>query len=159
VQGLVDVRNALDRRAAASGASPVEWHFGGLANRWARRALAVAGFGFPVMPSPVSQGQTQAPGQSRDQTGAHYPLGGWEPVYTVASSLAGATAEDIRRAKDREGNPRPGEEEGKAEGRKEATAALHAVDRPFFHVDLVEAVDAAVRDAKRMDERENMQSE
>jgi len=35
---------------------------------------------------------------------------------------------------------------------KRRTVPIYGVDRPFFHVDLVDAVDAAVRDAKKRDE-------
>jgi sodium-independent sulfate anion transporter 11 len=34
---------------------------------------------------------------------------------------------------------------------------IYGVDRPFFHVDLVDAVDMAVRDATRKDEEERAQ--
>jgi hypothetical protein len=30
---------------------------------------------------------------------------------------------------------------------------VYGVDRPFFHIDLSDAVDAAVRDARKADER------
>jgi sodium-independent sulfate anion transporter 11 len=36
---------------------------------------------------------------------------------------------------------------------KMAYTPLYGVDRPFFHIDLHDAVDAAVREAKRADER------
>jgi len=167
VQGLIDLRNTLDRHAAPSA---VEWHFAGVLNRWTRRALAVAGFGYPAADNPEE-------------------LGHWSPAYTVASSLAGATDDDTRRAaaldtKDEEKHgPRQHvveeveEEEGKSEDSlsegseiktvtvtgdsdngkggaapaRQRLAPVHGVDRPFFHIDLVDAVDAAVRDARRKD--------
>ncbi|KAG7285769.1 hypothetical protein NEMBOFW57_008063 [Staphylotrichum longicolle] len=48
VQGLVDARDALDRHAGGEDGDGdrwgrVQWHFAGPWNRWARRALAVAG--------------------------------------------------------------------------------------------------------------------
>jgi sodium-independent sulfate anion transporter 11 len=39
------------------------------------------------------------------------------------------------------------------EKEKPTLMPLYGVDRPFFHIDLHDAVDAAVRDAKRQDER------
>lgn len=44
VEGLIDLRNQFDRWAAPE---PVEWHFACVKNQWTRRALAVAGFGYP----------------------------------------------------------------------------------------------------------------
>jgi hypothetical protein len=34
---------------------------------------------------------------------------------------------------------------------RRAKAVMYGVDRPFFHIDLVDAVDAAVRDARARD--------
>ncbi|KAF3036887.1 hypothetical protein E8E12_000543 [Didymella heteroderae] len=42
IQGLEDARKSLESHAAPAA---VEWHFAGLHNAWARRALAEAGFG------------------------------------------------------------------------------------------------------------------
>ncbi|KAJ5218030.1 uncharacterized protein N7498_000129 [Penicillium cinerascens] len=44
IQNLVDVRNQLNLRAAPL---EVQWHFAHVRNRWTKRALAAAGFGFP----------------------------------------------------------------------------------------------------------------
>ncbi|KAF4998631.1 hypothetical protein FGRMN_2957 [Fusarium graminum] len=63
VQGLVDIRNALDRWASPS---IIEWHFGGLRNRWARRALTAAGFG-------------------RSAVDDYHTVGSWAPVLPLAS--------------------------------------------------------------------------
>jgi sodium-independent sulfate anion transporter 11 len=165
VQGLVDLRSTLDRYAAPV---VVEWHFASLQNRWTRRALAVAGFGFPAA-------------NDADQ------LGNWRPVWTVATGLAGATDDEHRDARfektaDEENRATPDavsdeddkkseaislRPDGKApEESSVATAVagdvspsgtrglepLYSIDRPFFHVDLLDAVDAAVRDAMKKDE-------
>jgi len=45
VQNLVDVRNLLNLRAAPV---EVQFHFGHVRNRWTKRALAAAGFGYPT---------------------------------------------------------------------------------------------------------------
>ncbi|KAF2010809.1 sulfate permease-like protein [Aaosphaeria arxii CBS 175.79] len=154
IQGLIDLRNTLDRYAAPS---IVEWHFAGIQNQWTRRALAFAGFGYPGSPEAI---------------------GNWKPVYTVATSLAGATQEDRKRRASlvgkmqeldeerRSGGARPLQGEGKKVAKSEVRSEvdedekrgeyepLYGVDRPFFHLDLTDAVDAAVRDAKRRDEIE-----
>ncbi|KAJ4368459.1 hypothetical protein N0V83_006816 [Neocucurbitaria cava] len=151
IQGLIDLRNTLDRYAAPA---LVEWHFAGVQNRWTRRALMFAGFGFPAA-------------DSVDE------LGHWCPAYTVATSLAGATEDEQRelevlhmemRGNDEEGRERGGKVGVQARVRavaleKEGFQPIFGVDRPFFHIDLHDAVDAAVRDAKRQDERGGMASE
>lgn len=45
VQALVDIRNQLDRYAAPD---IVDWHIANINNRWAKRGLVAAGFGYPV---------------------------------------------------------------------------------------------------------------
>jgi solute carrier family 26 (sodium-independent sulfate anion transporter), member 11 len=167
VQGLIDLRNTLDRYTAPAA---VEWHFAGILNRWTRRTLAVAGFGYPSADNPNE-------------------VSNWCPAYTVASSLAGATDDDTRRAaaihKNDEEKDNPHENGVSCDKRKEAPrestpegaetekqtqsssssngatpvgderfAPVYGVDRPFFHIDVVDAVDAAVRDARRKDERD-----
>ncbi|KAJ5085174.1 sulfate anion transporter [Penicillium argentinense] len=52
IQNLVDVRNQLNHRAAPLG---VQWHLVSVRNRWTRRALAAAGFGYPTSPSTISE--------------------------------------------------------------------------------------------------------
>jgi sodium-independent sulfate anion transporter 11 len=140
LQGLIELRSTLDRYAAPA---LVEWHFAGVHNRWTRRALAFAGFGFPA-------------GNSLDE------LGNWCPAYTVATSFAGATEEEQRELEGlrREMQSKDDEKQSKAtmasvssEKEKPTLTPLYGIDRPFFHIDLHDAVDAAVRDAKRQDER------
>ncbi|KAH8724846.1 sulfate permease-like protein, partial [Phaeosphaeriaceae sp. PMI808] len=143
LQGLIELRSTLDQYAAPS---LVEWHFAGVHNSWTRRALAFAGFGFPA-------------GNSLDE------LGNWCPAYTVATSFAGATEEDQR---DLEGRRmKTGLQKGRLRASSEIghsttftskvdtpmLAPIYGVDRPFFHIDLHDAVDAAIRDAKWLDQR------
>ncbi len=161
VQGLIDARNALDRHSSPSS---VDWHFAALWNRWSRRALATAGFGYPA---------------TRSQT----TLGDWAPVYCLTSSFAGAVPEDARaETKRREeqaktdceskgGKARYDDDAGFEVGvrdrkpnesastcekadptQKEVTPLrpVFALDRPFFHIDLSQAVSSAVRNAGMM---------
>ncbi|KIV96610.1 hypothetical protein PV10_00452 [Exophiala mesophila] len=170
VQGLIDTRNALDRWAKPS---PVDWHFGGLRNRWSRRALATAGFGR------VTQGHSHS-------------LGNWTPIYALTTSFAGATEADecselSRREKtldavDEGGNENHGngsamrEVDGERTDEKDMAISMSmsrvdmavirtgakeesihssaqrlrpvfALDRPNFHADLAGAVAAAVTNA------------
>ena len=61
MQNLIDVRNDLDRWAAPD---MLEWHVACITNRWTRRALVHAGFGYPTSDSP------------------QYHV--WKPVFSVA---------------------------------------------------------------------------
>jgi sodium-independent sulfate anion transporter 11 len=148
IQGLVDLRSSLDRYEAPT---PVEWHFAGVHNRWTRRALAFAGFGLPAIENPEG-------------------LGSWCPIYTVSTSLAGATLDEQhdmevmrleKRAADEEGSRKSIVQQGEHISRislqdnrgLSVLQPVYGVDRPFFHVDLHAAVDCAVTDAKRQDDR------
>lgn len=155
LQGLIELRSTLDRYATPA---LVEWHFAGVHNSWTRRALAHAGFGLPA-------------GNSLDE------LGNWCPAYTVATSFAGATEEEQRdlealrrevQKKDEESwrtaqDVNDAESQGPDKEKKQITfttsgqhstlTPIYGIDRPLFHVDLHDAVDAAVRDAKRQDSK------
>jgi sodium-independent sulfate anion transporter 11 len=143
LQGLVDLRNRLDRYATPA---TVEWHFAGVQSRWTRRALTFAGFGRPSICNSDA-------------------LGNWCPTYSVSTSFAGATLDDEYEHKLRRKHVQEGDEESKCaeypkvqttdiimEEEKRRTMPIYGVDRPYFHVDLVDAVDAAVRDARKKDE-------
>ncbi|KAK2733966.1 Sulfate permease 2 [Myotisia sp. PD_48] len=85
IQNLIDVRNQLERYATPQA---VHWHFAHINNRWTKRALASAGFGYPT-PPPTSEG-----GSAR-----------WKPIFSVASiggsSSAEAYAEFLDKEKER----------------------------------------------------------
>lgn len=152
VQGLVDARNALDRWASPS---MVRWHFGGLRDRWARRALSAGGFG-------------------HISTDDCHSSGHWTPVFALTSSFGGATeasvsSEVTRRSRQGQENDEsnvggPGRDKSStgdggakgltgdvaqttsSEGQQELRPVF-AVDRPLFHADLAEAVAAALAHA------------
>ncbi|KAF1846424.1 sulfate permease-like protein [Cucurbitaria berberidis CBS 394.84] len=148
VQGLLDLRNTLDRFAAPA---VVEWHFAGVQNRWTRRALAFAGFGFPAI-------------SSVDE------LADWCPAYTVATGLVGATEEELRdvetlqlqmrgkNAINRGTEPKHNIQLHTATEKVDVLQPIYGIDRPLFHIDLHDAVDAAVRDAKKQAERDTAAS-
>lgn len=152
VQGLIDLRNVLDNYSAPDA---VEWHFANIHNRWTRRALGVAGFGYPTAHNPEA-------------------LRHWQPIYSIAATLSekdgpfgdvhrcGGTdvdsddertqapptpvQDDIARTK------RPGSIRASLNrGDSTQMAAIQGINRPFFHVDLYSAVQAAVTDARSKD--------
>ncbi|GAB7354736.1 hypothetical protein MBLNU459_g5149t1 [Dothideomycetes sp. NU459] len=155
VQHLIDVRNQLDRYTAPE---KVQWHFAYINNRWTRRALAAAGFGYPTPEGDVFER--------------------WKPIFSVAdmggSSSAAADAEyalnkhETRRQHDIEeirSQSHAGERElegitsdssssrnsvekafnhSKAYAANNKIAVVHGVNRPFFHIDLTSALQSAV---------------
>ena len=136
VQGLIDLRNTLDRYCSPDA---VELHFANVHNRWTRRALAASGFGYP---------------SSKNEEG----LESWQPAYTIAAILDPGLSENKKsRLVDPEANrTSSGSDADKStlvDGQRERSgmAAVYGVDRPFFHADLHDAVDAAVRDARYRD--------
>jgi sodium-independent sulfate anion transporter 11 len=144
VQGLIDLRNTLDRHCAPDA---VELHFSNVHNRWTRRALACAGFGCPSAKNSDAQGY-------------------WRSAYTIAAVLDEDqhTSSRPSRLPDEEsaGKEAPMTHAGVLESSDTEVdravsstkeAAVYGVDRPFFHVDLQAAVESAVRDAQRRDRR------
>ncbi|SMQ51129.1 unnamed protein product [Zymoseptoria tritici ST99CH_3D7] len=169
VQNLIDVRNQLDRYTAPE---RVQWHFACINNRWTKRALVSAGFGYP------SFSDDTAPGFER-----------WKPIFSVAelggSFSAAATAEE-RQNKDlvrqrtrdleesRHGGTNHGHDEDGIERHSDSgssendidkqlqksdaygvhgggsnegmlrVAVVQGLNRPFFHIDLTSAVQSAV---------------
>lgn len=150
VQHLIDVRNQLDRYTAPE---KVQWHFAHINNRWTRRALASAGFGYPT------------------EEGEEFQR--WKPIFSVAelggSSSAAADAEyvmnhpehkkhrdiELGREHSREISGESSEassdinqaiQNSKAYGSQvnQKKIVVHGLNRPFFHIDLTSALQSAV---------------
>ncbi|KAI5844307.1 sulfate transporter family-domain-containing protein [Tricharina praecox] len=125
VQNLLDVRNQLDRYAEPD---VVEWHFAAIGNRWTKRALSSAGFGFP----PPSSGGRE----------------GWQPVFSVAEvgghiELGGGEMErEIEKSK--EADP----EAARALTGRRRVVPVGSINLPFFHIDLEGAVESAIRNVR-----------
>ncbi|EFY98163.2 sulfate permease 2 [Metarhizium robertsii ARSEF 23] len=144
VQGLIDLRNQLDNYSAPD---TVEWHFANVHNRWTRRALGVAGFGYPTAENPEA-------------------VRNWRPIYSIAATLSekeGPFGDENRCVTDTDTDEertrgtitavagyakRPGRWEGSSRADNPRMAAIHGVNRPFFHGDLYSAVECAVTDAQ-----------
>lgn len=144
VEGLLDLRSQLDRWAAPD---PVEWHFACVGDRWTRRALAVAGFGYPSK----RQFERLADGSNGSA------LGQWEPVFSLAEKAGlepreGVVVDELL--------PRPPPaaldeaEKGNNFRRRRSSsfvykrsrlAAVYGINRPNFHIDLEAAVEACER--------------
>jgi sodium-independent sulfate anion transporter 11 len=153
VQTLIDVRNQLDRYTSPE---KVQWHFAHINNRWTKRALASAGFGYAT---PEDEGFTR-----------------WKPLFSVADmgGAASAAAEAERRVNRRlstnktstdletgdrrvssreiesinENSERSSEFEEKLRNGK--VAVVHGLNRPFFHIDLTSALQSAIQNTEAL---------
>jgi sodium-independent sulfate anion transporter 11 len=162
VQNLIDVRNQLDRWASPD---TVQWHFAHVQNRWTKRALVAAGFGFPAISDgqtprwqrsifdvaeimgavPGSGGQSQRAGSgdwSKDlEAGVRLQEG------SASSSSMGLAEEGIERVQtEKEARVNPRGRRGRS-GVGTGLAVVDGTNRPFFHVDLTSALKCAMADS------------
>jgi solute carrier family 26 (sodium-independent sulfate anion transporter), member 11 len=149
VQQLIDVRNQLDRYASPD---TVDWHFACINNRWTKRALVSAGFGYPS-----------------EATGLQHR---WKPIFSVAeiggsdsaASAAEANANEkeikLQRTKEAEGSDAAHDtiiQDGssssvdfdldkgvKTVNNRPRKALVHCLNRPLFHMDLTSALESAI---------------
>lgn len=164
VQHLIDVRNQLDRYTTPD---KVQWHFACINNRWTKRALVAAGFGYPT---------------PEDDTGFHR----FKPVFSVAdiggSDSAAAAAEDAQNRRESKLTRRDIETGRSLSAQREndsittpdssstrnsvdkqlhtsqayskgtpgnsRTAVVQGLNRPFFHIDLTSALQSAINVAE-----------
>jgi sodium-independent sulfate anion transporter 11 len=158
VQQLIDVRNQLDRYTSPS---VVDWHFTSLNNRWTKRALVSAGFGYPTI--------------LNDDTA----ISRWKPIFSIAeiggSDSAAQVAELTANEKELKTHrtteqERPSHGDGihadsdsglssgdlKGVGIKTTSrvAVLHGLNRPLFHIDLTSALQSAIANVVARDEFE-----
>ncbi|KAJ5828352.1 Sulfate permease [Penicillium chrysogenum] len=135
VQNLIDVRNQLDRWASPDS---VQWHFAHIHNRWTKRALAAAGFGFPAISDrsgPRCQRSVFNVAESLD--------GGLSGsidqcrVVGASSSVMGVSEDDIQvvQAAETDAKVNTHRRRGRS-GISTGMAVVDGINRPFFHVDL-----------------------
>lgn len=172
VQTLIDVRNQLDRYASPE---PVQWHLACINNRWTKRALVSAGFGYPTGEQP------------------HGEIQRWKPIFSVAEIGGSESAAQVA---EREENRRMSHqvphhddlEHGHAKSDDITTSAarykedsisdssdeiglskkisqskpytkattkkvavVHSLNRPFFHIDLTSALQSAIANVEHQD--------
>lgn len=149
IQNLIDVRNQLDRYAAPD---TVDWHVACINNRWTKRALASAGFGFRTPEIDPAVGATP-----------------WKPIFSVAnlggSDSAAAVAEHNRQTSvaahnDIEAGHNTPCSDGRNsleknisgskayKGGKGKLAVVQGLNRPLFHIDLTSALQAAIANSE-----------
>ena len=155
VQILIDVRNQLDRYASPD---KVDWHLACINNRWTKRALASAGFGYPAPDgdSPI--------------------LERWKPIFSVAEIGGSQSAAAAAQLRDNEKELRRQQTQdvedigSKTQGttgtiskdnasdsssdmkrhlsqshiKVSKVVAVNGLNRPLFHIDLTSALQSAV---------------
>lgn len=170
VQNLIDVRNQLDRYASPE---VVEWHFACINNRWTKRALVSAGFGYPT-PQLREDGHFQrwkpvysvaefgamdsaaAAAEWRDQNMSAPRRPSARDVEAIAANKGGDATADQIGSRHTEGSSDEDSLEkqlsaSKAYGTMQSArqAVVHSVNRPLFHMDLTSALQSAIGSAKR----------
>jgi sodium-independent sulfate anion transporter 11 len=156
VQQLIDVRNQLDKYTSPS---VVDWHFTSINNRWTKRALVSAGFGYPTLSGVSSSSR-------------------WKPIFSIteiggadsaaAAAEANANEKDLKghRAKERERNSHgdaitADSDSGLSQDLKgglnssSKTAVVNGLNRPLFHIDLTSALQSAIANVKARDQFED----
>jgi sodium-independent sulfate anion transporter 11 len=157
IQQLIDVRNQLDKYVSPS---TVDWHFSSINNRWTKRALVSAGFGYPTLGSGDGS------------------ISRWKPIFSVAeiggSDSAAEVAElsqnekELREQRVREAaRPVHGDtinadsDSGDLKGVHVNTSAastravvVNGLNRPLFHIDLTSALQSAIANVQARDEFE-----
>jgi sodium-independent sulfate anion transporter 11 len=169
VQTLLDVRGQLDRRAAPRA---VQWHFAAVQNRWAKRALAAVGFGLPSFDAEDGRPRVFRPVyslaemESADESFAPDRVRDFavDPAVTPAATSekkdgapkVGGVLDDVEMAalgggdattqSEKIGEVERVETRGEttAAGREARLAALHGINRPFFHPDVQSALASAI---------------
>lgn len=92
VQHLIDVRNQLDRYASPD---IVNWHIACIGNRWTKRALASAGFGYPTLAR--TSADPYDPPRRWQNVFSVAEIGGCDPAAAVAAELELAEKQSLSR--------------------------------------------------------------
>lgn len=147
VQHLIDVRNQLDRYTSPE---VVEWHFASINNRWTKRALAAAGFGYPASAHEVGEAKRWKPIFSLAE------MGGFSSPANVAEydqnreELKRAHTRDVETAHSHSSADEVKQHHGSATAGQRKLALVHGVNRPLFHIDLTSALQSAVHNLENV---------
>ena len=152
VQGLIDVRNQLERYAAPE---PVDWHFANIESRWTKRGLAAAGFGFrtprvsdnnakpgswKTIFSIADLGGTDSPAKLAELESRRKSQQVTTDIENVSGSGQDEDIEELKNMNRSEPPKNPGSHK---------LVVIQGLNRPYFHFDLQEAVEAALENAER----------
>ncbi|SPO01483.1 related to sulfate permease II [Cephalotrichum gorgonifer] len=138
VQGLSHLRATLDAHAAPD---VVEWHFACVQNRWTRRTLAIAGFGYPSEEAMKDWKGAYTLGPLERRPPSRYTRSEKRPVSSGRTTLWGDEERE-----EAEQAAAAGKSPGWSPSSRMGT--VFGVNRPYFHSDLTEAVEVAVRNVQ-----------
>ncbi|KAG9234090.1 sulfate permease 2 [Amylocarpus encephaloides] len=135
IQNLIDVRNQLDRYSSPQ---TVTWHIACVNNRWTKRALASAGFGYnktstaqglwkSVITVADYDSSSTLVGDDKDTKGARVD----DLEIGIMPSKGGTISTSIEKSRG-----------GIAKSTKSATVL--GVNRPFFYIDITSALESAL---------------
>ena len=161
VQNMIDVRNQLDRYAAPN---IVEWHIACVNNRWTKRALASAGFGYPVPPNEDGEFRRWKPLYSvAEMGGKHSAAAAAELSYNKqqhrnskdveATSVSSSDGQDGRTDVERTLS----DSKAYTQTTDTRVAVVQGLNRPFFHIDLTSAVSSAIANIEAVERRPSHQ--
>lgn len=134
-QALIDVRNQLARYAAPD---TVEWRFANIQSRWTKRALSSAGFGYRSPESTSGERLTSI--FSIADLGDPDAAGVGTETQTQTQLDKNVTQDDVEQTAVKEVQ----DDGAKATTSTARLVAVHGMNRPYFHVDLQEALEAAI---------------
>lgn len=157
-QMLIDIRNQLDRYAAPN---VVDWHMACINNRWTKRALVSAGFGYPAV---------RADGTRWKSIFSIADIGGSESA--AAAAERDANEKELVHTRSRAVDPEIGQSERIGPNNASNTSVsdsgskpkdlprpgsprkvvVHGVNRPLFHLDLTTALQSAVANVEARSE-------
>ncbi|KAI1504435.1 sulfate permease [Biscogniauxia marginata] len=156
VQQLIDVRNQLDRYTAPD---VVDWHIACINNRWTKRALVSAGFGYP----------TARPDGGNSRWKSIFSIaeiGGSESPAAIAEHEANEKLETLHSKADLEQQLHDVIEPSGASSTSESITkrkspeyrtvqpkkvVVNGLNRPLFHIDLTGALQSAIANVQDRD--------
>ncbi|KAL5324648.1 hypothetical protein ACEPPN_009195 [Leptodophora sp. 'Broadleaf-Isolate-01'] len=127
----IDVRNQLDHYASPD---KVQWHFAAINNRWTKRALASAGFGFSASArDPALRSVQYIENENEVKRQKASDLETCNNQIEAASPLSEGNT-DFKKELSEKGKPR--------------VVIVNGLNRPFFHTDLTSALRSVIENIK-----------
>ncbi|KAI1368638.1 sulfate permease [Xylaria arbuscula] len=158
-QMLIDIRNQLDRYTAPD---VVDWHIACISNRWTKRALVSAGFGYPAVRADGAHSRFKSIFNIAE-------IGGDDSA--AAAAEREANEKELAVTQSRAEDPEAGRSSGgiQPSGASSSTdsvskpprgpdprsprrAVVHGINRPLFHVDLTSALQSAIANVEAREE-------
>ncbi|KAK3335370.1 sulfate transporter family-domain-containing protein [Cercophora scortea] len=167
VQNLIDVRNQLDRYTSPE---VVDWHIACISNRWTKRALVSAGFGYPsVRPDGLHHrwqsifsvaeigGASSAAAvaelaENEKELGSASRVASRTNDIEIGKSSSSSLDRDLKIA--RSGGGKSNRDDTVLRKRDGRTVVVHGMNRPLFHVDLTSALQSAIANIAARNESE-----